>query len=173
VSLPLSLPALNSLDRGAFTEALGAVFEHSPWVAERAWDRRPFATVADLHTAMVAAVTSSSAHEQLALLRSHPDLAGRTARAGTMSADSAAEQSSAGLDRLTDGEYERFHRLNATYRERFGFPFIIAVRRHDKTGILEAFAPRLGHTREQEIETALAQVAEIARLRLEGLVTAP
>jgi 2-oxo-4-hydroxy-4-carboxy-5-ureidoimidazoline decarboxylase len=170
---PLSLRALNGLDRGAFTEALGAVFEHSPWVAERTWHRRPFPTVADLHTAMVATVTSSRADEQLALLRAHPDLAGQAARARAMSADSAAEQASAGLDRLTDAEYERFHRLNAAYRERFGFPFIIAVRRHDKAGILAAYERRLGHAREQELETALAQVAEIVRLRLEGLVTGP
>lgn len=168
--LALSLPALNGLARSAFTDVLGAVFEHSPWVAERAWEGRPFATVAELHAAMVVVVRRSPTEQQLALLRAHPDLAGKAARAGTMSADSVAEQASAGLDGLTDDEYARFHRLNTAYRERFGFPFILAVRRHDTTGILAAFERRLGHTPEQEIDTALAQVAEIARLRLESLV---
>jgi 2-oxo-4-hydroxy-4-carboxy-5-ureidoimidazoline decarboxylase len=108
--------------------------------------------------------------EQLALLRAHPDLAGRAARAGALTNASAAEQSSAGLDRLDDEEYERFGRLNAAYREKFGFPFIIAVRRHDKTSILAAFEARLGNTPAQEMDGALAQVAEIARSRLAGLV---
>jgi 2-oxo-4-hydroxy-4-carboxy-5-ureidoimidazoline decarboxylase len=169
----LGLPALNGLDRRAFTQVLGAVFERSPWVAERAWERRPFSTLADLHTAMMAVVGAASAQEQLDLLRAHPDLAGRAARAGAMSTDSVAEQTSVGLDRLSDDEYARFHRLNAAYRERFGFPFIIAARRHDKAAILAAFERRLGQAREQETETALAQVAEIARLRLERLVIGP
>lgn len=170
---PRSLRALNALDQPAFTEALGAVFEHSPWVAERAWAKGPFATVGHLHTAMVATVRSASADDQLALLRAHPDLAGKTARAGTMGADSGAEQASAGLDQLSDCEYQRFQRLNAAYRETFGFPFIIAVRRHDRVGILAAFTRRLGHSREQEVETALTEVAEIARLRLDRLVGRP
>jgi 2-oxo-4-hydroxy-4-carboxy-5-ureidoimidazoline decarboxylase len=172
VSPALSLSALNGLDRGAFTQALGRVFEQSPWVAERAWGRRPFATVAELHAAMAATVEAATPAEQLALLGAHPDLAGRAARAGAMSADSVAEQAAAGLSRLTDEEYERFHRLNTAYRERFGFPFIIAVRRHDVAGILAAFESRRGHTRGEEIRIALAEVADIARLRLEGLVSA-
>jgi 2-oxo-4-hydroxy-4-carboxy-5-ureidoimidazoline decarboxylase len=166
----LSLSALNVLDRAAFTRALGAVFEQSPWVAERAWGRRPFATVAELHRAMAATVEAAPMHDQLALLRAHPDLAGRAARAGAMSTDSVAEQASAGLDRLTDDDYERFHRLNAAYRERFGFPFVMAVRRHGVADILAAFERRHRHAREEEIRIALAEVAEIARLRLEGLV---
>jgi 2-oxo-4-hydroxy-4-carboxy-5-ureidoimidazoline decarboxylase len=171
VSPAHTLPALNGLDRRAFAEALGAVFEHSPWVAERAWDQRPFATVAALHAAMVAVVGAAATEEQIALLQRHPDLAGKAARAGALSGHSAVEQISAGLDRLTDDEHEHFHRLNTAYRQKFGFPFIIAVRRHDKAAILAAFERRLGHGRGQEIEAALAQVAEIARLRLEGLVS--
>jgi 2-oxo-4-hydroxy-4-carboxy-5-ureidoimidazoline decarboxylase len=172
VSSRLPLRELNTLDCAAFARALGAVFEHSSWVAQQAWQARPFATVGDLHAAMVASVRRAAADEQLALLRAHPDLAGQAARAGAMSAGSVAEQASAGLDRLTEEEYERFHRLNAAYRKKFGFPFIMAVRQHDTAGILAAFERRLGGSREQEIETALAQVAEIARLRLEGLVSA-
>lgn len=158
------------MEHGEFTRALGAVFEHSPWVAERAWAARPSKSMEDLHTAMVGAVRLASRNEQLALLRAHPDLAGKAARAGTMSAASLAEQSSAGLDRLTDEEYEQFSRLNAAYREKFGFPFIIAVRRHTRASILAAFESRLAHTVEQEIETALAQVFDIARMRLETLL---
>jgi len=166
----LTLEAVNRLDRAAFTRAFGAVFERSPWVAERAWAARPFTGVEALHAAMAAAVRAATAEERLALLRAHPDLAGRAARAGTMTASSVAEQASAGLDRLTDEAYARFMRLNDAYRERFGFPFIIAVRRHDTAGILAAFERRLGHSVEQEAETALAQVLDITRMRLDALV---
>jgi OHCU decarboxylase len=167
----VALRALNAFDRAGFTDALGGVYERAPDVAAEAWSARPFATVAALHAAMVAVVRRFTAEQQLALLRGHPDLAGKAARVGAMTEDSIAEQASAGLDRLTDDEYARFHRLNAAYRDKFGFPFIIAVRRHDKAGILAAFERRLGHGREEEIEAALTEVAEIARLRLEGLVS--
>jgi 2-oxo-4-hydroxy-4-carboxy-5-ureidoimidazoline decarboxylase len=166
----LSLRELNAADRAAFAGALGAIFEQSPWVAERAWMTRPHNTLRDLHAAMVAAVRDAPAEGRIAFLRAHPDLAGKAARLGAMSPSSVAEQASAGLDRLTEEEYERFHRLNAGYLERFGFPFIIAVRHRDKAGILAAFERRLGHTQEQEIETALAEVAAIAWLRLEALI---
>jgi 2-oxo-4-hydroxy-4-carboxy-5-ureidoimidazoline decarboxylase len=165
------LEALSQLDRTAFRRTLGGVFEQSPWVADRAFDRRPFATLEALHAAMVAVVRSASREEQLALIRAHPDLAGKAARAGAISASSVAEQASAGLDRLTDEEYARFERLNAAYREKFDFPFIIAVRRHDKHAILAAFEARLGSGLDDEIEAALAQIAEIARLRLDALAT--
>lgn len=166
-----SLEALSQLDREAFRRALGGVFEQSPWVADRAFDRRPFATLEALHAAMVAVVRSASREEQLALIRAHPDLAGKAARAAAMSAASVAEQSSAGLDRLTDEEYARFERLNAAYREKFGFPFVIAVRRHDKHAILAAFEARLRNSLDDEVEAALAQIAEIARLRLDAVAT--
>ena len=166
----VTLEALNRASRDELEHALGGVFEHSPWIAARALEARPFASVEALHAAMVAVVRRASRDEQLALLGAHPDLAGRAARAGALTNASAAEQSSAGLDRLDDQEYERFGRLNAAYREKFGFPFIIAVRRHDKKQILAAFETRLGNTASQELETALSQVFEIARLRLAALI---
>jgi len=165
-----TLEALNRASAHELERALGGIFEHSPWIAARAAGARPFASVEALHAAMVAVVRRASREEQLALLRAHPDLAGRAARAGALTPASASEQSSAGLDRLDDDEYERFGRLNAAYREKFGFPFIIAVRRHDKHQILAAFEARLGNTEAQEVETALGQVFEIARLRLAGLI---
>ena len=119
---------------------------------------------------MRAVVTRASDGERLALLRAHPDLAGKAARAGAMSAASVSEQATAGLDRLTDDEFARFERLNAAYRERFGFPFIIAVRRHDKLAILAAYERRLQNTREAEIDAALEQVFEITGMRLAAQV---
>ncbi len=168
----LSLAALNRMNREAFARALGGVFEHSPWVAEQAWRRAPFASVAALHAAMADAVRAASIQRQLALIRAHPDLAGKAARAGRMTAPSIAEQSSVGLDRLSDAEYARLNRLNAAYRARFGFPFIIAVRQHTKDSLLEAFAARLANSRAGEIETAIAEIFKIARMRLDALVVA-
>jgi 2-oxo-4-hydroxy-4-carboxy-5-ureidoimidazoline decarboxylase len=161
-----TLAELHGLDRAAFVEALGWVFEGSPWVAERAWAARPFASVAALHAAMVQAVSRASPDEQLALIRAHPDLATRA----RLSDSSMAEQAGAGLDRLTPEEFARFHDLNVRYRERFGFPFVIAVRRHTKTTILAEFARRLDHTEPDERATALGEIAAIARFRLEEAV---
>jgi 2-oxo-4-hydroxy-4-carboxy-5-ureidoimidazoline decarboxylase len=169
-SLKITAAQMNGMDRAAFVQTFGGVFENSPWVAEQAWVARPFADVAALHAEMCDAVRKASRARQLELLRAHPDLAGRAARAGSMSASSITEQASAGLDRLTDDEYERFARLNAAYVATFGFPFIIAVRRHDKTAILAAFERRLLHTKDVEIATALDQVFEITRLRIDALV---
>jgi 2-oxo-4-hydroxy-4-carboxy-5-ureidoimidazoline decarboxylase len=162
----LTLEQLGRTSRREFVGALGDVFEHSPWVAEAVFDGGPFASVEALHAAMSRVVREAPRDAQLALLRAHPDLAGRAARAGAMTAASVAEQASAGLDRLSDEEYERFTRLNAGYRERFGFPFIIAVRRQTRAGILAAFERRLAQPLDREIETALGEVFEIARLRL-------
>ena len=163
----LTLGAVNRMERADFMRALGGVFEHSPWVTEATWPMRPFGDVAALHRAMVAAVRSAPAEQQLELIRAHPDLAGKAARSGEMTAHSVSEQGSAGLLSLTDVEYEHFHRLNAAYRERFHFPFIIAVRRHNKTSLLAAFEARLGNARETEIENALAEIFTITRLRLD------
>ena len=168
----LSLTALNRMNREAFARALRGVFEHSPWVAEQAWRRAPFASVAALHGGMAAAVRAASMQRQLALIRAHPDLAGKAARAGRMTTHSIAEQSSAGLDRLSDEEYARLNQLNAAYRARFGFPFIVAVRQHTKDSLLEAFAARLANSRSREIEAALLEIFEIARMRLDALVVA-
>jgi len=166
----VTLESLNRASPGELEHVLAGVFEHSPWIAARVVEARPFASVEALHAAMVAVVRRASRDEQLALLRAHPDLAGRAARAGALTSASASEQSSAGLDRLDDREYERFGRLNLAYREKFGFPFIVAVRRHDTQQILAAFETRLGHTEAEEVQAALAQVFEIARLRLGGLI---
>jgi 2-oxo-4-hydroxy-4-carboxy-5-ureidoimidazoline decarboxylase len=163
---------LNQMDRAEFTRVLGSLFESSPWIADRAWESRPFSSVGALHAAMAEVVRQSPRADQLSLLRAHPDLAGKAARAGAMSHSSVGEQSAAGLDRLTDEEYERFDRLNRAYREKFDFPFIIAVRRHDKSAILAAFERRLDHGLEDEVQTALTQVCDITRMRLEQLLKA-
>lgn len=143
-----------------------ALFEHSPWVEERA-NARP--SSGDRHADLMAIVHEASPEERLALIRAHPELAGKAAIDGTLTEASAAEQASAGLDRLTPGEFDRFHALNAAYRERFGFPFIICVRLTDKAGILAAMEARLANNREQEIAAAIEQIGEIVRLRLEDL----
>jgi OHCU decarboxylase len=166
----VTLTELNRANREEFTAALGAVFEHSPWVAEAAWPAAPFATIGDLHAAMVAAVRSATEQQRLALIRAHPDLAGSAARGGTMTAASAAEQTGAGLLDLSDSDFERLQLLNTAYREQFGFPFIIAVRRHSKASLLAAFAARLAQSREAETETALAEIFAITALRLEAML---
>ena len=153
-----------------FVAAAGGFFEHSPWVAERAWEKRPFASVADLHEKMCSAVRAASADEQLALIRAHPDLVGRLAREGRLTRESTAEQASAGLSQLTDEEIAAFERYNAAYRERFGFPFVICARENKKDAILAAFPVRLQNPREQEIAAALREIEKIARLRIEGAV---
>jgi 2-oxo-4-hydroxy-4-carboxy-5-ureidoimidazoline decarboxylase len=140
------------------------LFEHSPWVEARA-DALP--ATGDRHADLMAVVHAATADEQLALIRAHPELAGKAAIDRTLTAASAAEQASAGLDRLSEAEFARFHALNAAYRERFDFPFIICVRLTDKAGILAAMEQRLRNDRETEIVTAIAQIGEIVRLRLE------
>jgi 2-oxo-4-hydroxy-4-carboxy-5-ureidoimidazoline decarboxylase len=164
------IQAISAMDRDRFTAALGPVFEHSPWIAERAWDARPFATPAALHAAMVAVLRAASPEKRLALIRAHPDLAGKAARAGTITAESQGEQGGAGLDRLSTEEFARFERLNAAYRERFGFPFVIAVRGLDKAQILDAFERRLGNDAAAEMDTALDQIAAIGRMRLDAML---
>jgi 2-oxo-4-hydroxy-4-carboxy-5-ureidoimidazoline decarboxylase len=142
---------------------VSALFEHSPWVEERA-DARP--SSGDRHADLMAAVREATRAEQLALIRAHPELAGRAAVDGGLTEASAAEQASAGLNRLTQAELDRFRALNAAYREKFGFPFIICVRLTDKAGILAAMERRLANDRDTEIATALEQIGEIVRLRL-------
>ena len=150
----------------AFIARYGALFEHSPWVVERAADRLP---LTDLHAGLMQVVTDASPEEQLALIRAHPELAGKAAVDGMLTGASAAEQASAGLDRLTQAEFDRFHALNAAWRDKFGFPFIICVRLTDKAGILAAMERRLANDRDREIATALDQIGEIVRLRLESM----
>jgi OHCU decarboxylase len=149
---------------------LGALFEHSPWVAEAAWQGRPFASVADLHAALEAAIRDAPRERQLELIRAHPELAGREAQERTLTRESSHEQGSAGLDRLTEDELEALRRLNRSYRERFGFPLIVCVREHTKDSIIEWGTARLEHSRDQEIDVALGEISKIARLRLADLV---
>ena len=156
----------NALSDAEFVARYGVLFEHSPWVASRAAALRPFA---DLHEGLMRAVWQASGEEQLALIRAHPELAGKAAIDKTLTRASAAEQASAGLDRLSPEEFARFHRLNAAYRERFAFPFIICVRLTDKAGILAAMERRLGHSREDEIAAALTEIGHIVNLRLKDL----
>jgi 2-oxo-4-hydroxy-4-carboxy-5-ureidoimidazoline decarboxylase len=171
--MPTTLDQLNALDRAGFIATLGAIYENSPWVAARAFAARPFASVSDLHAAMQAAAASAAADEQLALIRSHPELASKVARAGALTAESRQEQGGLGLDRLGDAEFARFGRLNAAYRERFGFPFIVCVRRHTRVSLLDRFERRLGNSLDEERVAALAEIGLIARLRLVDAVDGP
>ena len=160
---PMNLADLNARNRDAFIETLGWVFEDAPWVAERAWARGPFASVEALHQAMIDVVQQASEGEQLALLRAHPDL-GTRAR---ISDASTGEQQSAGLDRLGREEYARLQRLNDEYRDRFGFPFLFAVKGSTKEDVLAALEARVGRSRDEELIEALRQVYRIAGFRLE------
>jgi len=161
---------LNAVDCAGFVDAIGPIFEHSPWIAERAWDRRPFANTDALMAAMLAVVDAASDDEKITLVRAHPDLAGKAARAGALTEHSTAEQAGAGLDRLSDEQFERFHRLNDAYKSRFGFPFVIAVRGHTRDTILDAFDTRLENNQAAELNEALRNIGMIARFRLEDLL---
>lgn len=166
----LDMARVNAMDQAAFVETLGGVFEHSAWVAERAYPTRPFASAKALHAVMMAAVRTAPEEDKLRLLNAHPELAGKEARERQMTANSVSEQGSAGLDRMTEADFERFDRLNAAYREKFGFPFIIAVRGKTRDAILAEFERRLGNGRAEEIDADIDQVAVITRLRLERLL---
>ncbi|EHS51744.1 OHCU decarboxylase [Rhizobium sp. PDO1-076] len=161
------------MDRAEFVARFGGVFEHSPFIAERAFDAGFIAgplTAGDVHDGMAAIFRTSSADERLGVLRAHPDLAGKLAIAGDLTEDSRKEQAGAGLDRLSPDEHQRFTQLNTAYTEKFGFPFIVAVKGLSKGDILAAFEKRIDNSREQELDTACLQVEKIARLRLESLI---
>lgn len=164
--MPRSIAALNQLDRAAFVSAVGHVFEHSPWIAAAAWARRPFVDRAALHAAMCAVLDAADEAQQLALIRAHPDLAGRVALADQLTPASRREQATAGLTTLSADELARFTALNQAYQARFGFPFVICAREHKKEAILAAFPRRLEHSRPTEIATAIAEIKQIAWLRL-------
>lgn len=160
---------LNALAHGDFVHLLSGIWEDSPWVAEATYEARPFADIVALHNAMMRAVRDAGHDAQLALLRAHPDLAGKLARGGGLTAHSTEEQAGLGLDRLSDAEFDWFDRHNAAYRARFGFPFIIAVKAHTRDSIQQALATRLDNDPAVEMKTALGEVAKIAKFRLEGL----
>jgi 2-oxo-4-hydroxy-4-carboxy-5-ureidoimidazoline decarboxylase len=157
-----TIDELGALDRAAFVEQVGFAFESSPWVAEAAWEERPFASVGALHAAMVRAVERAPEERQLELIRAHPELAG----GDDLTPASAGEQASAGLDRTGRDERARLERATAAYREKFGFPFIVCVREHTPASIVASAEERLGRSPEEERETALREIAKIAALRL-------
>jgi 2-oxo-4-hydroxy-4-carboxy-5-ureidoimidazoline decarboxylase len=167
----LSLSQLNLLDRAGFVSQIGWVYEHSPWVAEEAWEDRPFATIEDLHTAMERVVEFALPEKKLALILAHPDLAGNLARVGELTDASRREQTGAGLNHLTPAQTEQMRHNNAQYRDKFGFPFIICASQNNAGTILDAFARRLENSRWQEIAIALEEVSKIVRLRLEGAIS--
>lgn len=166
----MTLDSINALDRAGFMAKLGHLFEHSPWVAEETWSQRPFRDVEQLHAALCATMRAASRERQLALIVAHPDLAGRLAQQKKLTQESTREQASAGLDALTDEELAEFQRINAEYRARFGFPFIICARLNAKDAILRAMQTRLPNSPEQEFVTALAEIEKIAKLRLLDVV---
>lgn len=165
-------PAPSTLDRDAFVTHYGGIYEHSPWIAAAAWDAGlpdDADTVDGLAEALAEVVDRAGSDEKLALLRAHPDLAGKAAVAGELTADSSEEQASAGIDQCTPEEFERFQDYNARYRQRFEMPFIMAVRGSNRHAILTAFEQRLGNDPGVEFATAIHEVHKIARLRLEAM----
>ena len=160
----------STLSEDQFLAVYGGIYEHSPWVAQAVWDAgAPPDTVDAVHAAMRAVVDAAPYERRLALIRAHPDLAGRAAVAGALSAASTAEQAGAGLDQCSPDEFAAFQELNAAYKARFGFPFVIAVRGLDRHDILDAFRRRLANDADAEFDTAIEQIHRIARLRLEAL----
>src|SRR5271168_2587421 len=166
------LDELNACTQGDFVAALANIFEYSPWVAEQAFSARPFAGVNALFAAMKTAVERAPEGLRLALIKSHPDLADKTRRAEGLTAESSAEQNSVGLDRLSDAEYEAFEAVNNAYRSKFGFPYIVCVRRHTKDSILRDFERRLPNDAATEMRQSIEEICRIAALRLDQLVTA-
>jgi 2-oxo-4-hydroxy-4-carboxy-5-ureidoimidazoline decarboxylase len=167
-----TLESLNSLPLPAFVGAVGDVFEHASWVADAAFGHRPFSTVAALHDAMMGVVRASPPERQLAFIRAHPELGSKVRRLD-ITADSQAEQGGLGLDRLSEAEFKTFSDLNAAYAAKFGFPFIICVRRHTRDSILRQFERRLANDLETERKAALDEIALITRLRLVAKVDGP
>ena len=168
----MNLTELNGLSQADFTAALAGIFEHSPWIPEATWPRRPFASVDELHTQMCATLASADLDAKLALIRAHPELAGKLAIRGELTDASLREQAGAGLNQCSPEEFSRLTELNAAYIARFGFPFILAVRGHDRGSIIANMAARVANEREVEIATALAQIERIAGFRLGDLVAA-
>jgi 2-oxo-4-hydroxy-4-carboxy-5-ureidoimidazoline decarboxylase len=166
-----ALSDLNTCSKSDFVAALSNVFEYSPWIAEQVATARPFAGVRQLFDAMKAAVDRAPPELRLALIKAHPDLANKTQRAAGLTAESNAEQSSVGLDRLSDAEYEAFQRVNNAYRAKFGFPYIVCVRRHTRDSILRDFERRLPNDTKTEVQKSIEEICRIAALRIDQLVT--
>ena len=165
-----TLADLNACSKEDFVAALANIFEYSPWIAEQAASARPFAGVTDLFEAMKSSVDRTTPELRLALIKAHPDLADKTQRAAGLTAESNAEQNSVGLDRLSDAEYEAFERVNNAYRSKFGFPYIVCVRRHTRDSILRDFERRLPNDASTEMQGSIGEICRIAALRLDQLV---
>jgi 2-oxo-4-hydroxy-4-carboxy-5-ureidoimidazoline decarboxylase len=168
----ITLDQLNALYASAFVSTLSGIFEHSPWVAEAALGKRPFTSIDQLHDTMTTVVDQAGDARQLALINAHPELAGKAAVRGELTHESTREQSGAGLDLCTQEEFDTLQSLNAAYREKFGFPFILAVRGFDRHGIIANFKARLPHSRDVELRESLQQIYRIARFRLDDLLAA-
>ena len=165
-----SLNELNDMDATSFVGLLGGVFEHSPWVAQRVVSQRPFATLAQLHAAMVSAIEGAGTQAQLRLIQAHPELAGKAALRGELTAESTREQSGAGLDQCSPEEFAALQRLNTDYKARFGFPFIVAVRGHTRQSIIALMGQRLANSVEVESKECLQQIYRIGLLRLQDML---
>jgi len=168
----ISLSDLNAAAKADFVAVLANVVEYSPWIAEQLAGKRPFAGVNQLHAALMAAIQSAEPDVQLALLRAHPDLANKTQRAAGLTADSTDEQNSAGLDRLSEAEYAEFERVNTAYRDKFGFPYIVCIRRHTRDSVLRDLDVRLHNIAKTETRRAIEEIGRISALRLDQLVMA-
>jgi len=166
----MTISKINSLSREEFSRLFGPVFENSPWIAETAFAKSPFFDLKNLHAALCEAVKNSGEEKQLQLIRAHPDLVGKLALAGQLTKESAGEQASAGLNKLSPAEIDLFQKQNAAYKRKFDFPFVICARLNKKEAILAGFERRLKNSREQEIKTALEEIFKIAELRLRDLI---
>ncbi|MGI8966100.1 MAG: 2-oxo-4-hydroxy-4-carboxy-5-ureidoimidazoline decarboxylase [Limisphaerales bacterium] len=166
----LSLAQINSLSREEFIRLIGPVFEHSPWITEATWEKRPFANLDQVHFGLCQTVWNANEAEKIKLIQAHPDLVGRAALSGTLTSESNREQTSAGLDKLSPDEIAEFQKLNQNYRDKFNFPFVICARLNKKEAILTGFEKRLQNSREEEIKTALEEISKIAYLRLQDMV---
>jgi 2-oxo-4-hydroxy-4-carboxy-5-ureidoimidazoline decarboxylase len=170
-SVCYKLDDVNNMDHASFILHFGSTYEHSPWVAQNAWNCRPFGSVEALHAAMDSVMFSAPIAKQMELIRAHPELAGRLARLGQLTEASRSEQSQAGLDRLREDQISTLNELNAKYRNKFGFPFIICARLNDADSITSAMRVRFENDAEAELQTALGEISKIARLRLADLVS--
>ena len=171
LDVPITIDEVNALSAADFVEAFGDVAEHSPWVAEAAAAERPFADRRAMTEAFVDAVLDAGDPAKLALIRAHPDLAGRAAVAGELAVESKREQAGVGLDRLTVEEFDRFTALNNAYQKKFRFPFILAVKGVDKHGILQSFAERVDNDAHAEFANAIRQIAQIIAFRIDDRVS--
>ena len=168
--MSLTISQLNQLDQPEFVRVVGPVFEHSPWIAEMTWSKKPFADLENLLRALCDSVKNSGAEKQLALIRAHPDLVGKFALAAQLTKESTSEQANANLNKLSSEEINLFQKQNAAYKNKFGFPFVICARLNKKEAILAGFEQRLKNSREEEIKTALEEIFKIAELRLRDLI---